>query len=55
MEATETVDSVFEAINKSEDVTSKVILEHSLGRSAHSVAPLSLKADFFVFGVDEQV
>lgn len=54
MEATETVDSVFEAINKS-DVTSKVISEHSLGRSAHSVAPLSLKADFFVFGVDEQV
>lgn len=45
-------DSRFEAISKS-NVTSKVILEHSLGNVAHSVTPLSLKTEFFVFGVDE--
>lgn len=45
-------DSGFEAINKS-NVTSEVISEHSLGNLAHSVAPLSLKTEFFVSGVDE--
>ena len=47
-------DSAFEAINQS-NVTLKVISEHSPGILAHSVAPLSLKMEFFVFGVDEKV
>lgn len=45
-------DSGLKAISKS-NVTSQVISERSPGNLARSMAPLSLRTEFFVLGLDE--